>query len=79
MPPNRESSSAVFVYQERAVNDGTDVPAVVVPVIRHQFPCNVRKLLADTLSADAVGGGKHFRNRLRYMIKTLSVFWLNHI
>ena len=60
MPPNRESSSAVFVYQERTVNDGADIPAVVVPVICHQFPGNVRKLLADTLPADAVGGGEHF-------------------
>ncbi len=54
----------IIIHQQRAVNDGTDVLAVVVPVIRHQFPCNVRKLLADTLSADAVGGGEHFRNRL---------------
>ena len=50
----------IIIHQQRAVNDGTDVPAVVVPVIRHQLPCNVRKLLADTLSADAVGGGEHF-------------------
>ena len=50
----------IIIHQQRTVNDGTDVPAVVVPVICHQFPCNVRKLLADTLSADAVGGGEHF-------------------
>ena len=50
----------IIIHQERSVNDGTNVSAVVVPVIRHQFPCNVRKLLADTLSADAVGGGEHF-------------------
>ena len=50
----------IIIHQERTVNDGTNVPAVVVPVIRHQFPRNIRKLLADTLSADAVGGGEHF-------------------
>ncbi|MFR4468188.1 MAG: hypothetical protein ACLT48_12645 [Faecalibacterium prausnitzii] len=50
----------IIIHQQRAVNDGADVPAVVVPVICHQFSCNVRKLLADTLSADAVGGGEHF-------------------
>ena len=50
----------IIIHQQRAVNDGTNVPAVVVPVIRHQFPGNIRKLLADTLSADAVGGGEHF-------------------
>ena len=54
----------IIIHQERTVNDGTDVLAVVVPVICHQFPRNVRKLLADTLSADAIGGGEHFRNRL---------------
>ena len=50
----------IIIHQERAVNDGTDVPAVVVPVISDQLPGNIRKLLADTLSADAVGGGEHF-------------------
>ena len=54
----------IIIHQERTVNDGTDVAAVVVPVIRHQFPRNVSKLLADTLSADAVGLAQHFRNRL---------------
>ena len=53
-------SGFIIIHQERAVNDGTNVPAVVVPVIRHQFPRNIGKLLADTLSADAVGGGEHF-------------------
>ena len=71
MPPNRESSSAVFVYQERAVNDGTDVSTVVVPVICHQFPGNIGKLLADTLSADAIGLTQHFRNRLFQIIVEL--------
>ncbi|UYJ02122.1 MULTISPECIES: hypothetical protein [Faecalibacterium] len=61
----------IIIHQQRAVNDGTDVPAVVVPVIRHQLPCNVRKLLADTLSADAIGGGEHFRNRLFQVIVVL--------
>ena len=50
----------IIIHQERTVNDGTDVAAVVVPVIRHQFPGNIGKLLADTLPADAVGGGEHF-------------------
>ena len=50
----------IIIHQQRTVNDGADVLAVVVPVIRHQFPGNIRKLLADTLSADAVGGGEHF-------------------
>ena len=54
----------IIIHQERTVNDGTNVPAVVVPVIRHQFPRNIRKLLDDTLSADAVGLAQHFRNRL---------------
>ncbi|MGA6362617.1 hypothetical protein ACKXF8_10710 [Faecalibacterium prausnitzii] len=54
----------IIIHQQRTVNDGTNVSAVVVPVICHQFPGNIRKLLADTLSADAVGGGEHFRNRL---------------
>ncbi|WP_243139292.1 MULTISPECIES: hypothetical protein [unclassified Faecalibacterium] len=61
----------IIIHQQRTVNDGADVPAVVVPVICHQFPCNVRKLLADTLSADAVGGGEHFRNRLFQVIVVL--------
>ncbi|MFV8222368.1 hypothetical protein [Faecalibacterium hattorii] len=50
----------IIIHQERSVNDGTNVSAVVVPVIRHQFPGNIGKLLADTLPADAVGGGEHF-------------------
>ena len=31
----------IIIHQERTVNDGTNVPAVVVPVIRHQFPRNI--------------------------------------
>ena len=61
----------IIIHQQRTVNDGANVPTVVVPVIRHQFPCNVRKLLADTLSADAIGGGEHFRNRLFQVIIVL--------
>ena len=57
-------SGFIIIYQERTVNDVENVPAVVVPVICHQFPGNIGKLLADTLPADAVGGGEHFRNRL---------------
>ena len=45
----------IIIHQQRAVNDGTNVAAVVVPVICHQFPNNICKLLADTLPADAVG------------------------
>ncbi|MFQ9273415.1 MAG: hypothetical protein ACLR4D_12155, partial [Faecalibacterium sp.] len=61
----------IIIHQERTVNDGTDVLAVVVPVISDQFPRNVRKLLADTLSADAEGGGEHFRNRLFQVVIVL--------
>ncbi|MFV8821689.1 hypothetical protein [Faecalibacterium sp. 9] len=50
----------IIIHQQRAVNDGADVPAVVVPVIRHQFSGNIGKLLANTLSADAVDSGEHF-------------------
>ena len=61
----------IIIHQERTVNDGTNVAAVVVPIIRHQFSGNIRKLLADTLSADAVGGGEHFRNRLFQVVVEL--------
>ncbi|MFR1126046.1 MAG: hypothetical protein ACLSEF_13610 [Faecalibacterium prausnitzii] len=50
----------IIIHQKRTVNDGENVTTVVVPVICYQFPGNIRKLLADTLSADAVGGGEHF-------------------
>ena len=40
----------IIIHQERTVNDDTDVSTVVVPVICHQFPGNIGKLLADTLS-----------------------------
>jgi len=61
----------IIIHQQRTVNDGTDVPAVVVPVICHQFSGNIGKLLADTLSADAVGLAQHFRNRLFQVIVEL--------
>ncbi|MGY1574765.1 hypothetical protein ACW4V3_11660 [Faecalibacterium duncaniae] len=61
----------IIIHQQRTVNDGTDVLAVVVPVIRHQFSGNIRKLLADTLSADAVGLAQHLRNRLFQVIVVL--------
>ena len=64
-------SGFIIIHQERPVNDGADVPAVVVPVICHQFPGNICKLLADTLPADAVGGGEHFRNRLFQVVVKL--------
>ena len=61
----------IIIHQERAVNDGANVAAVVVPVICHQFSGNIRKLLADTLSADAVGLSQHFRNWLFQVIVVL--------
>ena len=61
----------IIIHQKRTVNDGADVAAVVVPVICHQFPRNIRKLLADTLPADAVGLTQHFRNRLFQVVVVL--------
>ncbi|WP_181967375.1 hypothetical protein [Faecalibacterium prausnitzii] len=61
----------IIIHQKRTVNDGADVVAVVVPVISHQFPGNIGKLLADTLSADAVGLAQHFRNRLFQVVVKL--------
>ena len=61
----------IIIHQERIVNDGTNVPAVVVPVICHQFPGNIGKLLTDTLSTDAVGLAQHFRNRLFQVVVEL--------
>ncbi|MBV0928973.1 hypothetical protein L0P70_13075 [Faecalibacterium prausnitzii] len=61
----------IIIHQQRTVNDGADVAAVVVPVICHQFPRNIRKLLADTLPADAVGLTQHFRNRLFQVVVVL--------
>ena len=64
-------SGFIIIHQKRAVNDGTNVAAVVVPVICHQFSGNIGKLLADTLSADAVGLAQHFRNRLLQVVVVL--------
>ncbi|WP_333490537.1 hypothetical protein [Faecalibacterium prausnitzii] len=61
----------IIIHQQRTVNDGTDVPAVVVPVICYQFSGNICKLLADTLPADAVGFAQHFRNRLFQVVVEL--------
>ncbi|WP_181969043.1 hypothetical protein [Faecalibacterium prausnitzii] len=61
----------IIIHQQRAVNDGADVAAVVVPVICHQFPGNIGKLLTDTLSTDAVGLAQHFRNRLFQVVVEL--------
>ena len=58
------TAKLIIIHQERTVNDGADVAAVVVPVVCHQFPGNIGKLLADTLPADAVGLAQHLRNRL---------------
>ena len=69
----------IIIHQERTVNDGTNVAAVVVPVICHQFSGNIGKLLADTLSADAIGGGEHFRNRLFQVIVVLPHFRITGI
>ena len=65
------TAKLIIIHQERAVNDGADVSTVVVPVICHQFPGSIRKLLADTLSADAVDSGERFRNRLFQIIVVL--------
>ena len=65
------TAKLIIIHQERAVNDGADVSTVVVPVIRHQFPGSIRKLLADTLTADAVGLVQHFRNRLFQVVVKL--------
>ena len=65
------TAKLIIIHQERAVNDGADVSTVVVPVICHQFPGNIGKLLADTLPADAIGLVQHFRNRLFQVIVVL--------
>ncbi|MCC2142557.1 hypothetical protein LKD39_09530 [Faecalibacterium longum CLA-AA-H243] len=64
-------SGFIIIHQKRTVNDGENVTTVVVPVICHQFPGNIRKLLADTLPADAVGLAQHFRNRLFQVVIVL--------
>ena len=64
-------SGFIIIHQERTVNDGTDVLAVVVPVISDQLSGNIRKLLADTFPADAVGLAQHLRNRLFQVVVVL--------
>ena len=61
----------IIVHQERTVNDGANVAAVVVPIISDQFPGNVGKLLADPFMADAVGSSQCIRNRLFQIIVVL--------
>ena len=65
------TAKLIIIHQERTVNDGADVAAVVVPVVCHQFPGNIGKLLADTLPADAVGLVQHFRSRLFQVVVKL--------
>ena len=65
------TAKLIIIHQQRTVNDGADVSTVVVPVICHQFPGSIRKLLADTLTADAVGLVQHFRNRLFQVVVKL--------
>ncbi len=63
--------ATIIVHQERTVNDGANVLAVVVPIICDQFPGNIGKLLADPFMADAVGGSQCIRNRLFQIIVVL--------
>ena len=51
----RQDSETFFVWMilVPVLGYGTNVAAVVVPVICHQFPNNIGKLLADTLPADS--------------------------
>ena len=61
----------IIVHQERTVNDGADILAVVVPIICDQFPGNIGKLLADPFMADAVCGSQRIGNRLLQIIVVL--------
>ncbi|MGY6245731.1 hypothetical protein [Faecalibacterium prausnitzii] len=61
----------IIVHQERTVNDGADVLAVVVPIISDQFPGNVGKLLTDPFMADAVCSSQCIGNRLFQIIVVL--------
>ncbi|MCQ4888037.1 hypothetical protein NE589_13255 [Faecalibacterium prausnitzii] len=69
----------IIIHQQRAVNDGTDVLAVVIPVISDQLSGNIRKLLADTFPADAVGLAQHLRNRLFQVVVVLPHLWITGI
>ncbi|MEJ5197031.1 hypothetical protein WF834_12810 [Faecalibacterium sp. HTF-128] len=61
----------IIVHQERTVNDGADIFAVVVPIICDQFPGNIGKLLADSFMANAVCGSQRIGNRLLQIIVVL--------
>ena len=61
----------IIVHQERTVNDGADILAVVVPIICNQFPGNIGKLLADPFMADAVCGSQRIGDRLFQIIVVL--------
>ena len=61
----------IIVHQERTVNDGANVLAVVVPIICDQLPGNIGKLLTEPFMADAVGGSQCIRNRLFQIIVIL--------
>ncbi|CBK99532.1 hypothetical protein FP2_21600 [Faecalibacterium prausnitzii L2-6] len=61
----------IIVHQERTVNDGADVLAVVIPIICDQLSGNVGKLLADPFVTDAVCGSQRIGNRLFQIIVVL--------
>ncbi|MFV8802714.1 hypothetical protein [Faecalibacterium taiwanense] len=54
----------IIIHQERTVNDGTNVAAVVVPVICHQFSGNIGKLLTKTFAVNAIVFCQHRPDRL---------------
>ena len=61
-------SGIIIIHQERPVNDGEDVCAVVVPVGFCQLSGNVRNLLAEPFMVNAVFLRQHFRYRLEQVI-----------
>ena len=64
-------SGFIIIHQERTVNDGEDVCAVVVPVGFCQLSGNVRNLLAEPFMVNAVFLRQHFRYRLEQVIVEL--------
>ena len=64
-------SGIIIIHQERPVNDGEDVCAVVVPVGFCQLSGNVRNLLAEPFMVNAVFLRQHFRYRLEQVIVEL--------
>ncbi|WP_338428114.1 hypothetical protein PXW01_00055 [Faecalibacterium taiwanense] len=64
-------SGIIIIHQERTVNDGEDVCAVVVPVGFCQLSGNVRNLLAEPFMVNAVFLRQHFRYRLEQVIVEL--------